>query len=127
MGRILGGRGTRLEDCSGLGGGVVRNIPLIQTTYILPLDGREHGSAQGYNPRPKDYAVDKLKGVDVLLVMIPAPAVRKVDGNHNLLIGEKVGPPRLGNVQPDPRPWGRGARGSYMFRMVVLLFYPVRN
>jgi len=22
-------RGTRLEDCSGLGGGVVRNIPLV--------------------------------------------------------------------------------------------------
>ena len=36
-----------LEDCSGLGGGVVRkNIPLIQTTYIL-LAGREHESAQG--------------------------------------------------------------------------------
>ena len=40
-----------LEDCSGLGGGVVRkNIPLIHTTYIL-LAGREHESAQGVHDR----------------------------------------------------------------------------
>ena len=35
-----------VRSCSGLGGGVVRNIPLIRTTYILPLAGREHQSAQ---------------------------------------------------------------------------------
>ena len=34
MKRIVRERSTGLEDCSGLGGGVVRNIPLIRTTYI---------------------------------------------------------------------------------------------
>jgi len=35
--RIARERNTGLDDCSGLGGGVVRNIPFIQTTYILPV------------------------------------------------------------------------------------------
>ena len=69
MGRIVREEDAGLEDCSGLAGEVVRrHIPLIQSIYIPPLAGREHGSAQGWKPWPKDYTVNRLKPVDVLFV-----------------------------------------------------------
>ena len=69
MGRIVREEDAGLEDCSGLGGEVVRrHIPLIPTIYIPPLAGRERGSAQGQKPWPKDYTVNKLKRVNLLFV-----------------------------------------------------------
>jgi len=68
------------------------------------------------NPWPRDHTASKPRGVDVLLfATVLVLAVRKSNGNHNLPVREKVGPPQAENIQPartDPRPRKRSARGT---------------
>jgi len=96
---------------------VRRNIPLIQTTYILLLAGRDHESAQG--PLDQKSMANgphgaQTQGVDVLLcATVLVLEVREADEYQTLPVGEKVGPPQAENVLPactNPRCERRSAR-----------------
>jgi hypothetical protein len=86
--------------------------------------GRERECAQGSNPRPKDYRIDKQ--VDVLSVLTAlVRGVMKVDGYRKLAIEEKGRSTTAWDPQPtrpNPRSWRRSARGSRMLRVLASLF-----
>jgi len=95
-----GGRrmvGSGLEDCSGWGEGLVRrNIPLVQTVYILLFVVHGHGICTGMDDERS--MANQLPGSDVLFGRVPVAGVGKVGGSEILPMEDKdkVGRPAVG-------------------------------